>query len=78
MTTEEIKLIKDFNRNVSWLKTKEMKKVPVVTAQQLTKMTGWDKEMLRRKRNRKEIDYERVKTGGFRYKLNDLVQLLPS
>lgn len=77
MTSEEIKLLKDFNRNVSWLKSKEMKKTITVTAQQLNKLTGWNKETLRRKRICKEIDFEKSKTGGFRYKLNELVQLLP-
>jgi len=67
MTTDELQVIRDFNRNVSWLKTMDLKKAPKYTAQQLTKITGWDKETLRRKRDRKEIEFTRCSTGGYRY-----------
>lgn len=67
MTPDDMKAIREFNRNVTWLKTRAMKKPVFLTANQLTKKTGWDKEMLRRKRDRNEIVFEKAPTGGYRY-----------
>ena len=78
ISKEELRVLTEFNRNIIWLKTRDLKKIKMVTANQLTKATGWDKEILRRKRDRKEIVFERSKTGGYRYQMEDLVEVTPS
>jgi hypothetical protein len=72
MTPEEKKLIRDFNRNIEWLKHQSMKNAVWLTAQQLTSRTGWSKEALRRKRDNKEIVFKKASTGGYRYLYEDL------
>lgn len=68
LTTEYIKVLKEFNRNIIWLKTRDLKKVPLITANQLIKKTGWNKDELRRKRLRNEIYFEMSDSGGYRYR----------
>jgi hypothetical protein len=68
LTEDVINVLKEFNRNIIWMKTRELKNIPLITANQLTKKTGWNKYELRRKRMRNEIYFEMSDSGGYRYK----------
>jgi len=73
MSSEELQILKEFNRNVRWLKEQRSKKEKtMITAQALTKLTGWDKERMRRARLGKEIEFEKVATGGYRYNIDSV------
>ena len=73
MSSEELQILKEFNRNVRWLKGQHNKKAKtLVTAQVLVKATGWDKERMRTARLNKEVEFEKVATGGYRYNLDSV------
>jgi hypothetical protein len=74
MSSEELQILKEFNRNVRWLKQQQRDKKTEtwITAQALTKLTGWDKERMRRARLGKEIEFEKVVTGGYRYNIDSV------
>lgn len=79
MITEDLKIIKEFNRNIAWLKAKEMKPKNMVTAKEFMEKTGWNKEQLRRKRALNQIRFERTDAGSFRYEdTTQSVSILPA
>lgn len=56
-------LIKDFNRNVEFIKAQTLKKKTWVPASVITDLTGWDAEKLRKMRDLGLIE-KRIKTEG--------------
>lgn len=71
MSTEELKAIAEFNRNVRWLKSQQLKE-KWVTAQEFTKATGWSKYRMAYARKLKILTFKKSKTGGYLYDLNSL------
>jgi len=63
LTAEELSEIKKFNRNVEWLKKKEIK-TDWVQATAIRKLTGWSVSYMERARHN---GYVRFKKNGNRY-----------
>lgn len=64
LTAEDRKLLTDFNRNIAWLKQKELKDSKNwVKSTVITEMTGWDNERMRRARNRGEVVWKKDDKG---------------
>lgn len=68
MSTEELQIIKQFNRNVEWLKMREHKSGNWITAKEYNKKYSCTSEQLRQKRLKGQVEFKRSKTGGFLYK----------
>ena len=73
MSTEELKIIKEFNRNVAWLKTQTLKDKKQVWAKvsKVKELTGWDHEGMRKARDNGYISWEK-REGEIWYDLNSI------
>jgi len=70
-----ISIVKDFNRNVAWLKSQQLqkeKKKTWVTAHKLAAITNWSKERMRGARLSNDIEFKKIATGGYRYNICSL------
>ncbi|HRQ17681.1 MAG TPA: hypothetical protein PL085_11435 [Agriterribacter sp.] len=74
MTPEQERLIKDFNRNIEWLKRKELKENYTASASEVMKITGWSREKLRGERERGTIRSKKC-NGKCRYDLSSLPEI---
>jgi hypothetical protein len=64
LSPEDRKLILDFNRNVSWLKSQTLKdSTKWVKSSVITGMTGWDSQQMRRARLNGSIVWKKDDKG---------------
>jgi len=68
MTPEELQEIKKFNRNVEWLKNQSLKPGNWITANEYNKKHGTNRDTLRQRRLKGQVEFKRSKTGGFLYR----------
>lgn len=73
-THEELQEVKKFNRNVEWLKRKELKESYTASAGEVMKITGWSREKLRGERTRGTVRSKKYGTN-FRYDLSSLPEV---
>ena len=60
LSSEDRKLIRDFNRNIHWLKAQSLKNEKRwVKARVITTMTGWDSQKMARARKSGEVEWKR-------------------
>lgn len=52
--------IKKFNRNVEWLKKRELKEKFTASASEIMSLTGWTRERLRGERKRGGVKYDKA------------------
>lgn len=74
LSKEDIKVIREFNNNLRWLRLKDLKENYCASAEDIYKVTGWSKERIRGERERGTI---RFKKEGFhyRYDLSSLAEV---
>lgn len=75
MLPDEKQLIRDFNRNIEWLKKNHsiIKKQTWIKAGEVMKLTNWDRDRLRRARERGEVEVK--KEGGIFYLYESIPQI---
>ena len=66
-----IKEIKEFNRNVRWLKEMQNKD-RWVSAHEVSKQKGWTKYQLSYARQMKKVEFKKSPTGGYLYNINSI------
>ncbi|MFT3704692.1 MAG: hypothetical protein QM802_20170 [Agriterribacter sp.] len=67
MTSEELKVLREFNNNINWLRKKELKEEFTASAGDVMKITGWSRERLRGERERGTV---KCKKAGKQYRFD--------
>jgi uncharacterized protein YbgA (DUF1722 family) len=73
MTPSQEKLMREINKKLDQLLDTKLKKW--VSASEVMKITGWNKDQLRNKRDQGLIEYERNGRNGWKYLLETVPQL---
>lgn len=76
LTSDEINILKEFNRNVAWLKQKDLKGKSSlwVSVTEVVKRTGWNKEGMRRAREQGLVKWKK-ENGSFFYDLTSIHEM---